>query len=104
MRKRILHPVHNTAAADDFKWLDIDSLADVEVTSEDPAHPIESALLPHRTSGWRAGGPGQQTIRLLFTSPQQLRRIRVSFVESGTRTCCCTGALVHASRPSTATR
>ena len=83
MRKRILHPAHNTAAADDFKWLEIESLADVEVTSEDPAHPIESALLPHRTSGWRAGGPGQQTIRLLFSSPQQLHRIRVSFVEPG---------------------
>jgi len=82
MRKRILHPVHNTAATYDFNWFDIDSLADVEVTSEDPAHPIESALLPHRTSGWRAGGPGQQTIRLLFSSPQQLHRIRVSFAES----------------------
>ena len=82
MHKRILHPVHSTAAPDDLNWLDIDRLADVEVTSEDPAHPIESALLFNRTSGWRAGEPGQQTIRLLFASPQQLRRIRVRFMES----------------------
>ena len=83
MRKRILHPVHHTAATDDFDWLDLDSLADVEVTSEDPAHPIESALVPNQASGWRAGGPGKQTIRLLFSSPQQLHRIRLCFVESG---------------------
>lgn len=82
MRKRILNPVHNTAVTDDLAWLNVDSLADVEVTSEDPAHPIESALLPNRASGWRAESPGKQTIRLLFSAPQRLRRIRLSFVES----------------------
>jgi hypothetical protein len=32
-------------------------------------------------SGWRAAGHGKQTIRLLFTHPQRLRRIRLNFVE-----------------------
>ena len=82
MRKRILNPAENTTAPDDLAWFSLDSLADVEVTSEDPAHPIESALLPNQTSGWRAKGPGKQTIRLLFPTPQRLRRIRLSFVES----------------------
>ena len=27
-------------------WLNIEGLAEVEITLEDPAHPIESALLP----------------------------------------------------------
>lgn len=81
MRKRILNPAEHTATADDLDWLNLDSLADVEVTSEDPAHPIESALIPNQSSGWRAGGPGKQTIRLLFSCPQRLQRIRLRFVE-----------------------
>ena len=44
----------------------------MEVTSEDAAHPIESALLPGSASGWRAAAPGTQTIRLLFIRPQRL--------------------------------
>jgi len=38
-------------------------------------------LLPGETTGWRAAEPGDQTIRLLFDHPQQLRRIWISFVE-----------------------
>ncbi len=53
----------------------------MEITSEDEAHPIESALVPHRSSGWRAAGPGEQTIRLVFVHPQRVRRIRLEFVE-----------------------
>ena len=55
---------------------------DVETTSEDPGHPVESALLPQGGSGWRAAEPGKQTIRLLFTPPQQLRRVWLEFAES----------------------
>jgi hypothetical protein len=62
----------------------MEELAEVEITSEDAAHPIESALLPGQDSGWRATGPGKQTIRLLFTNPQQLRRIWLNFVETHT--------------------
>ena len=38
----------------------MEGLAEVEITSEDAAHPIESALLPGRASGWRAAGPGNR--------------------------------------------
>ena len=62
----------------------MESLAAVEITSEDAAHPIESALVPTRVSGWRAAEPGKQTIRLLFAHPQRLRRIWLSFVEPHT--------------------
>jgi hypothetical protein len=71
-------------ASADEDWLNVEELAEVEITSEDPAHPIESALLPDRASGWRAAGPGQQTIRLFFNHPQRLRRIWMNFVEPGT--------------------
>ena len=78
MHKRIIQPAHQEV---DQGWLNLDGLAEVEISSEDPAEPIESALLLGRSSGWRAAGPGKQTIRLLFAHPQRLRRIRLSFIE-----------------------
>jgi hypothetical protein len=62
--------------------LDLDPLAAVEVTSEDPEHTIESALIPGRGSGWRAAGPGSQTLRLRFDEPQRIRRIWLHFAET----------------------
>ena len=81
MRKRIINPSEEEAASPDQGWLNVEGIAEVEVSSEDAAHPIESALLLGRASGWRAAGPGKQTIRLLFSQPQPLRRIRLNFAE-----------------------
>jgi len=81
MRKRIVTPAQQKTAAPDPGWLNLEGLVEVEITSEDAAHPIESALLPGQSSGWRAVSPGKQTIRLLFDSPQQLRRIWLNFQE-----------------------
>ena len=81
MRKRIIPPVQQDTSPPGEDWLDLERLAQVEITSEDAAHPIESALLPGRGSGWGAAGPGEQTIRLLFAHPQRLRRIWLQFVE-----------------------
>ncbi len=84
MRKRIITPVSQETAAPERDWLNIEKLAEVEITSEDPDHPIEAALLPGQTSGWRAAEPGKQIIRLIFTTPQQLQWIRLNFVETQT--------------------
>jgi len=61
--------------------LDVERLAQVEVTSEDAVHPVESALVPGAEPGWRAAHPGQQTLRLNFDRPQGLRRIWLLFIE-----------------------
>jgi hypothetical protein len=69
------------------EWLDLDSIAHVQLTSEDPAFPIENALgtSPERNElGWRASSPGTQTITLSFDSPQHIRRIFLHFIERGT--------------------
>jgi len=81
MHKRIISSVQGDTPLPVEDWLDLELLALVEITSEDAAHPIESALLPGRNSGWRAAGPGEQIIRLLFAHPQRLRRIWLEFVE-----------------------
>ncbi|MEJ2007350.1 MAG: discoidin domain-containing protein [Acidobacteriota bacterium] len=81
MRKRMITPGQAEAVRPDQGWLNLDTLAQVEVTSEDAEHPIESALVPDSDSGWRAASPGKQTIRLIFDQPQQLKRVRLVFEE-----------------------
>jgi hypothetical protein len=72
--------VHSTAF--EPTWLDLERLARVEVSSEDPAHPVEEALRMGRPAGWRAGASGPQTLRLCFDEPQLLQCIRVHFEET----------------------
>lgn len=81
MRKRQIDPPETLSAAPAEQWLDVERLASVEVTSEDPRHPVEGALLPGSRTGWRAGGPGPQTLRILFDEPQRIRRIQMEFSE-----------------------
>jgi hypothetical protein len=72
---------------EDADWLDLESIARVQITSEDPAFPIENALVtnPERNEiGWRAATPGPQTIALVFTVPTHLRRIFAHFIEHKT--------------------
>lgn len=79
MRKRVM----NEEPAEDQPGLDLEQVASVEITSEDPAHPIESALRGD-SGGWRASTPGEQAIRLIFDQPTRLRRIDLRFEEPGT--------------------
>ena len=80
MRKHIVKRERNSLPLDK-PWLDLESLAQVEVSSEEAEHPIESALLPVASSGWRAAAPGQQLVRLMFDEPQNLRLIHLVFDE-----------------------
>ena len=82
MRKRIIRSDQKQSVDSGQKWLDVEKLAVVEVSSEDTAFPIESALLPGKGPRWRASGPGKQVIRLLFDNPQRLQWIRLNFEES----------------------
>jgi len=82
MRKRIINQGAEGASTADKHWLDLEGLAQAEVSSEDAAHPIESALIPNTGSGWRAAQAGTQTVRLLFDKPQKIRSIRLVFQEN----------------------
>jgi hypothetical protein len=62
-------------------WLDVSTIAQVEVTSEDPQYPIESVFTDEAKGGWRAAGRGKQTISLYFDQPQRIRRIHLRFTE-----------------------
>jgi len=82
MRKLIKPDTSNTPPRSQGEWLDLEEIATVEVTSEDPNFPIESALGARQGPGWRAAGPGKQIIRIVFDNPRTLRRIRLEFSET----------------------
>src|SRR6202165_3731928 len=84
MRKHLIAPIPQSAPALNEGWLDLDGVAVVEVTSEDKEHPVESALVPGETRGWRAAASGTQTVRLIFDEPQRLTRIALAFEETET--------------------
>jgi hypothetical protein len=81
MRKRVIRPAASEAEPAEQEWIDVEQLAQVEVTSEDAAHPIESAFILGDDGGWRAAQPGEQTIRLVFDQPQRLSRVWLLFIE-----------------------
>ncbi len=64
-------------------WLDLEQIATVEVTSEDPSFPIESALVSDEGPGWRASHGGEQQIRIIFDQPVSVHRIELRFHETG---------------------
>jgi len=81
VRKRLISTEEQRGNVPEGDWFDLKEIAQVELTSEDPAFPIENALGNTETTGWRASGPGPQVIRLLFDKSQTIRRIQVHFVE-----------------------
>jgi len=84
MRKRHIIPNRPVASSERDHRLDLSTAALVEVTSEEKDYPIESALIPGESKGWRAAEPGTHTIRLIFDRPQKLRRISLVFEETKT--------------------
>jgi hypothetical protein len=84
MRKNQISPTLQSAEPSNQTWLDMDRNVLVEVTSEEKAYPIESALLPDEDEncGWRAADPGTQIVRLVFDKPQRLKRIWLVFEDA----------------------
>ena len=83
MRKSILSPDVEHSISSSDRWLNLEELASVEVSSEDPLYPFEDALHGATRGGWKAAAPGPQAIRLTFDEPQSIRRIRLEFREDG---------------------
>jgi hypothetical protein len=82
MRKRRAEPDRNL---NQFKgshpWIDIEEIATVEVTSEDPNFPIDSVFGGTSGAGWRASQKGEQRVRLIFDYPLAVQRIQLQFLE-----------------------
>lgn len=81
MRKKIVDQELINTNTNDGKWLDVQRLARVEITSEDAAYPIENIFEMGENAGWRASKAGRQTIRIMFDEPQRINNILVHFEE-----------------------
>ena len=83
MRKRIVTPHHAQQGGQSGEgWLDLEQIATVEVTSEDPSFPIEYAFGTNDGPGWRASDGGEQQIRIIFDKPVSIHRIELRFHEA----------------------
>ena len=81
MRKSIVSPSAVATTPISEVWRDLERIARVEISSEDEQFPIEHALGKKETTGWRAAETGPQLIRLQFDEPQNIKRLRLRFVE-----------------------
>ena len=81
MRKSIVSPSAVAATPISDLWRDLERIARVEISSEDPQFPIEHALGKKVTTGWRAAGTGPQLIRLHFDEPMNIKRLQLHFVD-----------------------
>ena len=84
MRKHLIDPsavAKGSVPERQDSWLDLEKLATVEITSEDPLFPIEQALNGAETGGWRASCRGPQFIRLNFDGPTPIHRILLHVVD-----------------------
>jgi hypothetical protein len=64
--------------------IDVAATATVQVTSEDPAHPIDNVFDHRRGPGgsrWVAEEPGEQTLLLAFDTPQTIHQITLEVEE-----------------------
>src|ERR1700741_5223233 len=81
MLKIIVSPSAVAAPPISELWRDLERIARVEISSEDEQFPIEHALGKKETTGGGAAGTGPQLIRLHFDEPQNIKRIRLHFVD-----------------------
>lgn len=82
MRKRLIDESNPESTSKPGIWLDLENLASVEVASENPDFPAESAFVAENGLGWRASGPGEQILRLVFDEPRPIHRIQLQFSET----------------------
>jgi hypothetical protein len=81
MRKALINQTTEKTTPSDPNYLDLENLAQVEISSESQEHPIESAIVEGSALGWQAANSGEQTIRLIFDQPQSIKHIFLQFDE-----------------------
>ena len=81
MRKKLINESETNMSKPESDYLDIEQLAQVEISSECSDYPIEFALLAGSNVGWKAADAGNQVIRLIFDEPQTIKHIELLFDE-----------------------
>ena len=81
MRKRIVERSRTQVSDPEQGWLNLQEIATLEITSEDPNFPIDSVFTLNPGPGWRASQRGEQRIRIILDQPIFVRRIQLLFLE-----------------------
>ncbi len=81
MRKRMIETAVEEVLQTEHHWLNLEEIAQMEISSEEEANPVESILVAGANACWRAAMPGEQTLRLLFDDPHKITLIRLLFQE-----------------------
>lgn len=83
MRKAIIKQSTDNDLFPELNFLDLELLTQIELTSEAPEYPIESAVLLTEKSGqgWQAASAGEQIIRIVFDQPRTIEHIVLVFDE-----------------------
>ncbi|MEQ1529315.1 MAG: carbohydrate-binding protein [Methylococcales bacterium] len=81
MRKTIISEQPVPKADPELAYINVEQLAQVQVSSENADYPIEAALLDVMASGWLAADAGSQTIRLIFDEPITIKQIFLEIEE-----------------------
>ena len=81
MRKTLINQTAKITSPFDLNYLELEHLAQVEISSECQKFPIESALIEGSEPGWQAASSGEQTIRLVFDKPCTIKHIFLLFDE-----------------------
>jgi hypothetical protein len=84
LRKQVIPQRSGESASFEGGEIAIADVATVQVTSEQADHPIDNVFDHSRGPGgsrWVADGPGEQTVILVFDSPQTIRKIGVEVEE-----------------------
>jgi hypothetical protein len=84
MRKRVRDHRDGSSSQGSLGTIGIPDIAEIEVTSEHPDHPIEAVFAPESRTGWQAANSGEQTIRIVFERPTRLQRIGLEFQDPST--------------------
>ena len=85
MRKSLIEntaPANTSSSIGKDACFDLDAIATVEISSEDPNFPIENALGAPSSTGWKAAARGPQLIRLTFDKATAIRQIHLHFSDS----------------------
>ncbi len=81
MRKQITGAGAEPAAKPEGSWLDLESLAEIEVSSEAAGFPVESALIPGSARGWQSASPGVARLVLRFDAPLSVAQVMLHCID-----------------------
>lgn len=82
MRKQITGAIPGSAGSTGGNWVDLESLAQVEVSSEADGFPVEGAFTPGSSRPWQAASPGVARLVLRFDAPLRIAQVLLHCVDA----------------------